>query len=400
MFVRCRQREAGPRPEAGPLPGAGWAGRWRCARCAEQEKCQEAVRGAEMSAIQERFDRYDLLVHRSRVVGWERLVGRVRRLRECLLAQEEELLPVLLETLAEPPRRGSATTALELLQEMALPAQVAALPAVLNHVGDRNNWAWLDAATFLQRVPVEELVPHVIAALLWPWEPYHERYTTGKTTWEEDVYGIQDLLLLPGMDRGVVRGCVEVIYCQLLCDDLWTCRSRSWREGERLYWLEMELEQVQRLLRELPEEGGAGRQEERLMRLLEPRWVERGAEVGGQEGELGEMVRELGSVGKERGTGLAYVRVVWELEEERMREGEPAAGWVRPGGRELGVWLRVLERVGVEPWMAPALVEVVRRYPQAEEGEVARRLLGRLPKEELRAYRLILEQSGLGELGS
>ncbi|WP_151728810.1 hypothetical protein [Thermogemmatispora aurantia] len=353
-----------------------------------------------MSAIQERFDRYDLLVHRSRVVGWERLVGRVRRLRECLLAQEEELLPVLLETLAEPPRRGSATTALELLQEMALPAQVAALPAVLNHVGDRNNWAWLDAATFLQRVPVEELVPHVIAALLWPWEPYHERYTTGKTTWEEDVYGIQDLLLLPGMDRGVVRGCVEVIYCQLLCDDLWTCRSRSWREGERLYWLEMELEQVQRLLRELPEEGGAGRQEERLMRLLEPRWVERGAEVGGQEGELGEMVRELGSVGKERGTGLAYVRVVWELEEERMREGEPAAGWVRPGGRELGVWLRVLERVGVEPWMAPALVEVVRRYPQAEEGEVARRLLGRLPKEELRAYRLILEQSGLGELGS
>jgi hypothetical protein len=380
-----------------------------------------------MSAIQERFDRYDLLVHRSRVVGWERLVGRVRRLRECLLAQEEELLPVLLETLAEPPRRGSATTALELLQEMALPAQVAALPAVLNHVGDRNNWAWLDAATFLQRVPVEELVPHVIAALLWPWEPYHERYTTGKTAWEEDVYGIQDLLLLPGMDRGVVRGCVEVIYYQLLCDDLWTCRSRSWREGERLYWLEMELEllerggvqewmvpgligvmrhypgageleQVQRLLRELPEEGGAGRQEERLMRLLEPRWMERGAEVGGQEGELGEMVRELGSVGKERGTGLAYVRVVWELEEERMREGEPAAGWVRPGGRELGVWLRVLERVGVEPWMAPALVEVVRRYPQAEEGEVARRLLGRLPKEELRRYREILRLLGLGEL--
>ncbi|WP_052890440.1 hypothetical protein [Thermogemmatispora carboxidivorans] len=380
-----------------------------------------------MSAIQERFDRYDLLVHQEQVIGRERLAARASRLRACLLAQQEELLPVLLETLAKPPRRGSATTALELLQEMALPAQVAALPAALSHVGYRNNWAWLDAATFLQRVPVEELVPHVIAALLWPWEPYHGRYTTGKTTWEEDVYGIQNLLLLPGMDREVVRGCVEVIYYQLLCDDLWTCRSRSWREGERLYWLETELklleragvhgwmvpgligvmrhypgagelERARRLLRKLPEEGGAGRQEERLMRLLEPRWVERGTEVGGQEGELEEMASELGSVGKERGAGLAYVRVVWELEEERMREGEPAAGWVRPGSRELGVWLRVLERVGVEPWMAPALVEVVRRYPQVGEGEVARRLLGRLSKEELRRYREILRLLGLGEL--
>jgi hypothetical protein len=61
-----------------------------------------------MSAIRECFDRYDLLVDRRRVVGWERLAARASRLRACLLAQQEELLPVLLETLAEPPRWGSA----------------------------------------------------------------------------------------------------------------------------------------------------------------------------------------------------------------------------------------------------------------------------------------------------
>jgi hypothetical protein len=106
---------------------------------------------------------------------------------------------------------------------------------------------------------------------------------------------------------------------------------------------------------------------------------------------------------------VVYYWLAWQLEELRRKELDPLAreegkrerAW--SGERlypELAGWLRVLERTGVEAWMAPALVEVVRRYPQAEEGEVARRLLGRLPKEERRAYRLILEQSGLGELGS
>ncbi|RAQ97539.1 hypothetical protein [Thermogemmatispora tikiterensis] len=408
-----------------------------------------------MSAIRARFDRYDLVSHQELVVGRERLAARARRLRACLLAQEEELLPVLLETLAAPPRQGSASVAFELLQEMGLPAQVEALPVALNYVGDRNGWAWIDAATFLQRVPVEEVVPHVIAALLWPWEPYHGRYTTGETTWKGDVYGIHNLLWLPGTDRGVVRGCVEVIYYQLLCHDLRTCRSQSWREGERLYWLETqlrlleragvqgwmvpgligvmkhypgaeELERARRLLRELPKEErrgyrgllegvgegelvgvsseerggnegaeGGDWQEELLVRLQE---VVRGPRGSGEEREVEEIARELGAVGRERGAGLVYVGVVWELEEERMREGEPVAEQEGRGGRELGGWLRVLERVGVEPWMAPALVEVVRRYRQREEGELARGLLGGLPKEELRRYREVLRLMGLGEL--